>query len=133
MTWPKEYDIPTETANGNVVLDEVEAAINESPLVTTAITCALVLGDKLKLVFESEPPESEKTEITSIVASHQGDALGPYKDMIHNAIEFFGEIMEIFAAENITMGITFYGKTKEVADYLQDVLRYGQSGSLYIL
>ena len=59
------------------------------------------------------------------------DPLLPYKTIIENAIEYFNEVMVEFAAENITLGITVAGKTKDVADYLQNILRYGQSGSLY--
>jgi len=59
------------------------------------------------------------------------DPLEPYKELVSGAIEYFTEIQIEFAAENITMGITFAAKTKAVADYLQNVLRYGQSGSLY--
>jgi len=54
-----------------------------------------------------------------------------YKAIIRSAIEFFNEIMTEFAGENISLGITQAGKTKDVADYLADVLRYGQTGSLY--
>jgi len=57
--------------------------------------------------------------------------LAPYEIIVQNAIEFFQEIMVTYAAENITMGITVLNKTKDVADYLQGVMRYGQSGSLY--
>jgi hypothetical protein len=59
------------------------------------------------------------------------DPLQPYKDIVLNAIEFFNDIMIKYAAENITLGITIQNKTKEVADYLSDLMRYGQSGSLY--
>lgn len=130
MSWEKIYTIATDTLNGSVVIEEIEEAIAESTI-SPVLDCILVLGPVLKLVFATEPDASEKTTLDGIVANHAGDALGPYKNIIHNAIIFFAEIMEIFAAENITMGITFYGKTKDVADYLQDVLRYGQSGSLY--
>jgi hypothetical protein len=36
-----------------------------------------------------------------------------------------------FASENVMMGITQAGKTKEVANYLTDVARHIQTGSLY--
>jgi len=59
------------------------------------------------------------------------DPLSPYKDLINEAISYFKTIQVEFAAENITLGITQSGKTKEVSDYLKNVLRYGQTGSLY--
>lgn len=54
-----------------------------------------------------------------------------YKNIIRQALAFFDELMTEFAGENIALGITQAGKTKDVADYLADVLRYGQTGSLY--
>ena len=59
------------------------------------------------------------------------DPLSPYKDLINEAINYFKSMQVEFAAENITLGITQSGKTKEVSDYLKNVLRYGQTGSLY--
>lgn len=54
-----------------------------------------------------------------------------YKEIIRQAVAFFDDLMTEFAGENITLGITQAGKTKDVADYLANVLRYGQTGSLY--
>jgi len=59
------------------------------------------------------------------------DPLSPYKDLINDAISYFKSIQVEFAAENITLGISQSGKTKDVSDYLKNVLRYGQTGSLY--
>ena len=50
---------------------------------------------------------------------------------IKESINFANEMLVNFATENVLLGITQAGKTKEVADYLTDLLRYGQSGSLY--
>lgn len=130
MSWEKQYTIATDTLNGNVVIEEIEEVIAESTI-SSVLDFTLVIGPILKLVFLSELDAAEKTTLDGIIASHAGDTLAPYRTIIHNAITFFSEIMEVFAAENITMGITYVGKTKEVADYLQNVLRYGQSGSLY--
>ena len=53
------------------------------------------------------------------------------KKIVTEAISFGQNLIIDFAAENVLMGITQAGKTKEVADYLADVMRYAQSGSLY--
>jgi hypothetical protein len=53
------------------------------------------------------------------------------KQSIINAINFGQNLIVEFATENVLMGITQAGKTKEVSDYLIDVMRYLQSGSLY--
>lgn len=50
---------------------------------------------------------------------------------VKRAVEFGQELMIRFAGENVALGITQAGKTKEVADYLADVTRYLQTGSLY--
>ncbi len=47
------------------------------------------------------------------------------------AIDYGQGLVVEFAAENILLGITASGKTKLVADYLADAMRYAQSGSLY--
>lgn len=61
----------------------------------------------------------------------EGDVNQALQEIVRNAIDFFNGMMIKAAAENIAIGITQQGKTKEVADYLSDVMRYGQSGSLY--
>ena len=52
-------------------------------------------------------------------------------DAVRNAVEFGQNMIIKFAGQNIALGITQVGKTKEVADYLSDVTRYIQTGSLY--
>lgn len=77
-------------------------------------------------------PEATTRDFTIIeVNDVDTSPFAPYKEIIRNAVAFFDEIMTEFAGENITLGITVAGKTKDVADYLKDVLRYGQTGSLY--
>lgn len=51
--------------------------------------------------------------------------------IINSAITFGSQLVISFAAENMLLGITQANKTKDVADYLANVLRYIQSGSLY--
>lgn len=51
--------------------------------------------------------------------------------IIKAAIEFGGETMAEFAAENVLMGITQAGKTKSVTDYCTDIIKYISTGSLY--
>lgn len=63
------------------------------------------------------PPQESQVEIV------QG--------IITNAMIFGQKLMVEFAAENVMMGITQAGKTKAIADYLANVIRYIQTGSLY--
>ena len=59
------------------------------------------------------------------------EAKGLVRKIVSEAISFGSNLIIDFATENVLMGITQAGKTKEVADYLADVMRYAQSGSLY--
>lgn len=54
-----------------------------------------------------------------------------YQSKIQNAIDGFNTLMLQYVASNVIGGITQAGKTELIADALQDVQRYGQSGSLY--
>ena len=53
------------------------------------------------------------------------------KDKVRAAMNYGQKLMIDFAGENVGMGITQAGKTKTVSDYLIDVTRYLQTGSLY--
>lgn len=53
------------------------------------------------------------------------------KDRVRAAISYGLTLMIDFAGENVGMGITQAGKTKDVSDYLIDVTRYLQTGSMY--
>lgn len=72
-------------------------------------------------------PAADVEDFT-IVSNNNEDAI---EDIVKNAMAFFNNISVKYAAENIAMGITAAGKTKDVADYLKEVIRYGQTGSLY--
>lgn len=50
---------------------------------------------------------------------------------VEAAMKFGQKLIIEFAGENVAMGITQAGKTKEVADYLEGVTRYLNTGSLY--
>lgn len=73
----------------------------------------------------------DQTILDALIANHKVNPDNPYVTIVDNAIDFFQEIMITYAAHNITSGITQAGKTKEVSDYMKNVMHYGQSGSLY--
>lgn len=60
-----------------------------------------------------------------------GDVNKSLRDLVNDSINFGQELLVDYAAENVALGITQAGKTKEVADYLSDLMRYAQTGSLY--
>lgn len=61
----------------------------------------------------------------------QEEAYEQVKLIIEGAMRFGQQMMISYASENVLMGITQAGKTKAVADYLEGVIRYMQTGSLY--
>lgn len=127
------YSVANDTLNGVVHNETIEQEIKDSAI-TAVLDCIETTGDVLDFCFTPTLTPTEELLLDTVVFSHAGDpeaALAPYKAMIRNAIEFFNGMIESFGGENITLGITVAGKTKEVADYLKDVMRYGQSGSLY--
>jgi hypothetical protein len=84
-------------------------------------------------VFTSvELSESEQDDLLALLNSHSSSDITEHiRKIIRNAVMFGTDLMEEFAAENVMSGITQAGKTKQVADYLADVIRYVQTGSLY--
>jgi hypothetical protein len=105
--------------------------IVNNQVITQAFNGIARSGNDFRAIFETALSTEEKNELDAIVLAHTGSILPIYEGIVQRAIDFFHNAMIIFAAENITMGITQAGKTKDVADYLQDIMRYGQSGSLY--
>ena len=124
------YVKSTQTANGTCDTYLLEQAITHSTIATD-IEYIKSYDDVIEIKFITTPPAGELSELNTLIGNHSADPLLFYKTLIQNAIEFFSTIQVEFSAENITMGITQLGKTKAVSDYLADVLRYGQSGSLY--
>lgn len=80
-----------------------------------------------------ELTSEEISQLESIVTSHTtSPSPAEYvQSVITAAITFGNQLVISFAAENVLLGITQTNKTKEVSDYLANVLRYIQSGSLY--
>lgn len=70
-------------------------------------------------------PESEQLKIST------DQARKTVKQIVVNSQAFGNTLIVEFATENVLWGITQAGKTKAVTDYLKDVMRYAQSGSLY--
>lgn len=51
--------------------------------------------------------------------------------IVNNAINAWRNLVVTVAAENVAMGITQQNKTKLVADTMEQVMLYGQTGSLW--
>ena len=124
------YNI-SNTSTNEVDLSKLQDEIKESDI-SIDINFINKINDDIIIYFVGELTIDEKSTLDSIITNHNPvDTLVVYENIVQNAMNFFNQIMVTYAAENITMGITVYGKTKIVADYLSDVMRYGQSGSLY--
>jgi hypothetical protein len=115
------YSVNNDTLVGAVDLEQL---MNEISVYT--VDKITIKGDSLSIYTNQT-----KTDIDAIVSAHAPSPIPQFKVIVKQAIDFFNDELIRFSAENITMGITQLNKTKEVADYLQNVMRYGQSGSLY--
>jgi len=94
-----------------------EKSVGISGLVWKDAPAGFTVNKRYKLVND--------TVVEMHVAEYDAESL------VINAKMHFEKKMVTFAAQNIQMGITQAGKTKDVADFLAMVLTYGQSGSLY--
>ena len=52
------------------------------------------------------------------------------KHKIESSISFGNSLIVEYATANVLIGITQAGKTREVVDYFQEIVRYIQTGSL---
>jgi hypothetical protein len=124
----KEYAI-SETATGTIDKDTLIKEINDS--MTCSIENVLIAGDNIVCVFTEDLNQTDIEILDGIIAYHMGNSLLFYENIVSKSVEFFNNMMINCAAKNVLEGITQAGKTRDVADYLKDAMRYGQSGSLY--
>lgn len=93
-------------------------------------------SDSLKVVF-FETIESEDEEALSDYWENvsEEDFQQTIQEMvstnINNAVIFGNKLINDAIVENVLLGITQLGKTKEVADYLHKLSHYLTTGSLY--
>lgn len=89
-------------------------------------------GDNIS-VFTKEPlTTQEQVDLQAVVDAHVTlDQMALIQNSIKGAIEYGGKLMLEFAAENVAMGISQAGKTKEVLQYLHPVKTALDTGSLY--
>jgi len=115
------YSVIDDTLNGTVDLGILSKQFTGLPFDKITVKNGIIA------IHTNEP----KTSFDPVVAAHSSSIVTVYEGVVRGAMDFFSTMMVHFAAENVTMGITQAGKTKEAADYLSVVMRYGQSGSLY--
>lgn len=90
------------------------------------------VGQEVHIFTKRELIVNEQVRIDEVVAAHQPILVSEIAvQRITAAIEFGNKLVIEFAADNVALGITQAGKTKEVVDYCGNMLRYIQSGSLY--
>ena len=107
--------------------DQLKNEINISNLeyIETATNLTIIY-------FNQELTAQQELELENIIDNHIINySAQEVKKIVENAVAFGQNLIIEFATENVLMGITQAGKTKVVADYLQNVMRYAQSGSLY--
>lgn len=96
-------------------LDALVAQIRSSSISTTLSYCS-ALGSDLTVVFPTALSSEDEATLSSIVAAHTGmttvQSLTIYLD--NTIFPFIKTLINTFAAENISMGITQAGKTGDV-------------------
>lgn len=125
------YFTKDQTAQGDVNKSKLMAEI-ESSAIETEIKNISITDVGFYVIFDNDLSGPELSTLEQIVSTHHYLSTQERVMLIvSRAIEFGNNMILEFAAENIMMGITQLGKTKDVADYLATVMRYTQSGSLY--
>jgi hypothetical protein len=64
----------------------------------------------------------------SVLSNNNGKTV---MQIIADAMVYGNLLIQTFASENVLMGITQAGKTKDVSDFFADTTRYAMTGSLY--
>ena len=121
----------SQTLKGDINILTLEQEINLlniSKIVKTIVD----IGTEFVVVFDDDLSVNEVDSLDSAIAIHNHRTPEEeVKIIVSNAIKFGQELIIDFASQNVLMGITQAGKTKDVADYLSNLMRYAQSGSLY--
>lgn len=118
----------------NVNLDKV--AIHFKAILTANYDGMVCDPDHLYVIFKTPPSVDEIQEVEAYWASlHVNSFALTLKEIITkkltDATSFGQSILVDAMVENIELGITQAGKTKQVSDYCENLIRYLQSGSLY--
>lgn len=123
-TYSIQNDITAQVFCANCLTKEINASL-------TGLQFINITGDNFDLIFNEVLSSSDKDTLDSIVLAHAGNPIAPITPIINNAKLFFNELSTKFAAENVLMGITQAGKTKDVIDFTEKLFIYGNTGSLY--
>ena len=121
----------SNTLKGEVNTDKLKQEI-ESSNISKVVESVVEAGDEFAIVFSQNLTTEETNTLTNLVTSHNFFTVEEeVKLKVSEAIKFGQELIINFASENVIMGITQANKTKDVADFLSNLMRYAQSGSLY--
>ena len=125
----KSYKVSTHIPSGIIDISHLEGQIVSLNL-GVELDAINLSGDDFSIIFVSALTSLQWDSIESLLSVHAGNPYRVYEQIISRARKYFDDMLEQFGGENIAMGITVLGKTKEVSDYLVDVSRYGATGSL---
>lgn len=90
------------------------------------------VGTQVNIISTEELNIQDKEELDSIINAHLAvTAAEQVENVIKNAVQFGQNLIIKFATENVLLGITQAGKTREVAMYLSSVQILLNGGSLY--
>lgn len=121
------YSYIKNNVNSDKLFAELKLISNKITGISFSISTS-----ELKVHASFELTESELNSVEAQVLSHDyTDPVQVARTLINEAMLFGNELIITFAYENVLMGITQNNKTKAVADYLANLIRYTQTGSLY--
>lgn len=121
----------SQTLRGNVDASKLQQEVEATSIVKNVKNIVL-METEIAIVFDENLEPSDIAILDSVIENH--NFLSPQQEVqiiVGNAISFGQQLIVEFASENVLMGITQAGKTRDVADYLSNLMRYAQSGSLY--
>jgi hypothetical protein len=101
MTYPIEKHYPEDFPSGYAP-SELTMAIYANSSITTPFLGVKTVGDKVCLMFSSEPPQAEKDEVDSVVTAHQGPTTVPHLryppislEMLNRNVTLDSEFVEV--------------------------------------
>ena len=114
MSVSYQYTI-TDTYSNELDCGKLQNEISESAIAETVLGVSR-LGSNFDVTFQNSISAGDQTVLDSIIAAHvhitTAESLEVYLDT--SVFPFVKKLMNVFAAENISMGITQAGKTGDV-------------------
>jgi hypothetical protein len=115
----------------NIIPDQLQQEIIDAGL--ESISYIETVGDTVNIIFPEELTQQQIDDLSALVNNHStepsSEDIAGYK--IREATVFGETILKQFTIENVLMGISQAGKTRQLSDYCHKLAHYVSTGSLY--